>query len=322
MTSISPSPRVFSTVGLPLATQAELWDDECRNQLISLRCRTLGETNLETTMISLQFDRLRLARVSGKPHLVERTSAAVRHEPADAISMYITLAGEAFFYHEDGVLTVAPGQLVVCDADRSFMRGFSQDLEELDIQIPRSLFRELTGLETIEEPIVMDFAKGRLDARTLVRLVGRAVREVGPQPLDDELVTRFFARLVGGRHDDLGDVHLATAQAFIEENLADSRLTASRIAGVVGVSERHLSRVFSGAGVSVPQYVLSRRLDYARAVLVKDAHLSVGEVAVRAGFGSAAHFSHAFRGRFGERPTDVRRQAIVGRHETGQQASS
>jgi len=40
---------------------------------------------------------------------------------------------------------------------------------------------------------------------------------------------------------------------------------------------------------------------------------TVAEVARRCGFASVAHFSTAFTARFGERPTDVRRQALANR---------
>jgi transcriptional regulator GlxA family with amidase domain len=67
--------------------------------------------------------------------------------------------------------------------------------------------------------------------------------------------------------------------------------------------------VFAVTGASVPQFVLARRLDRARALLASAPEIPVGEVAARCGFGSAGRFSQAFRVRFGIRATDLRRQA-------------
>ena len=158
--------HVFSTRALPEDERVELWEDHNLHELITLRCRTLGGSALEATMVTRQVGELQLARVEGNPHVIERTPELVRAQPADAIAVYLTLVGEAFFYHEDAVRTVRPGQLLVCDADRPFMRGFSQGLEELAIRVPAETFRELTGRSTIDVTQVLDFARGSVTART------------------------------------------------------------------------------------------------------------------------------------------------------------
>jgi AraC-like DNA-binding protein len=308
-----PTAQRFSTTELPAEERVALWEDHNESELIDLRCRTLGGAPLEACMVNLDLSRISLARVQGNPHVVERTAELVRHRPSDSIAVYLTLVGEAFFYHDDAVRTVRPGQLLVCDADRPFMRGFSQGLEELAVKVPRDTFRDLTGLATLSNPVVMDFANGPLEARTLARLVGRAVRTENAHPVEEETVLQLMAQVVGGKPGNVATVHLVTAKAFIEERLNDPNLTAARVAEGVGISERHLSRVFSSSGCSLPQYVLMRRLERARMLLERTPDLSVAELAARSGFGSATYFSHAFRDRFGERATDVRRRTRLAR---------
>jgi AraC-like DNA-binding protein len=308
-----PTAQRFSTTELPEEERVALWEDHNESELIDLRCRTLGGAPLEASMVNLDLSRISLARVQGNPHVVERTAELVRHRPSDSIAVYLTLVGEAFFYHDDAVRTVRPGQLLVCDTDRPFMRGFSQGLEELAVKVPRDTFRDLTGLAMLENPVVMDFANGPLEARTLARLVGRAVRIEKAHPVDEETVLELMTQVVAGRPGSVATVHLVTAKAFIEERLTDPNLTAARVADGVGISERHLSRVFSSSGCSLPQYILMRRLDRARMLLERTPDLGVAELAVRLGFGSATYFSHAFRDRFGERATDVRRRTRMAR---------
>ncbi|UDY23404.1 helix-turn-helix domain-containing protein [Nocardioides sp. Kera G14] len=303
------SAHVFTTRSLPEDKRVELWEDHNLHELITLRCRTLGGGALEASMVNLHLDHLHLARVEGNAHVIERTPELVRAQPSDAIAVYLTLMGEAFFYHEDAVRTVRPGQLLICDVDRPFMRGFSQGLEELAIKVPRETFRDLTGRATVDTPQVMDFSQGSSEARTLARLVGRAVRPEDARPVEEHVVLQLMADLLTGRPGDTGTVHLVTARAFIDEHAHDPGLTAARVADAIGISERHLSRVFAASGSSVPQYILSRRLERAHALLAAEPCLTVAEVAARAGFGSATYFSHAFRDRYGERATDVRRQA-------------
>jgi AraC-like DNA-binding protein len=294
--------RRFSTAQLPVARRIELWEDHNRDALIGLRCRLLGDTPFDGTELNLHLDRVQLARVRGTSHVVERPAEIVRRNPADAIAVYLTLVGEAFFYHDGGVLTLRPGQALICDADRPFMRGFSHGLEELAIKVPRTVFRDATGLDSVPAPMV------RATSRALARTVGTALRTDGG-PADEQTLLHLIADMTGGTVTDPVAVHLANARAFIEDHLTDPGLNATRVAAGIGISERHLSRAFAGTGTSLPRFVLSRRLERAHRLLASRPRAAVAEVAASCGFGSATHFAQAFRERFGVRPTDVRKSA-------------
>jgi AraC-like DNA-binding protein len=298
--------EVFSTAELPASQRVARWEDHNRHALIGLRCHLLGDAPFDGTEVNRQLDRMHLARVRGSSHVVERPAAVIRRDPADAIAVYLTLVGEAFFYHDDGVLTLHPGQALICDADRPFVRGFSHGLEELAVKVPRPVFREATGLDALPAPLVRDVAHGDVAARTFARLVERGLRP-GSEAVDEAAVLQLLAALAGRTPADPGAVYRANARAFIADHLADPGLTAARIAAGVGISERHLSRTFAAAGTSVPRYVLARRLERARTLLVSERAAAVAEVAARCGFGSASYFSQAFRAHFGVRPADVRR---------------
>ena len=176
-------PVAFSTVGLPEEQRIELWESHNADALIGLRCHTLTAAVLEATEINVQLERVHLARVRGSSHVVERDLTMVRKRPAESVALFFSLAGEAFFYHDDGVRTVQPGQMLMCDADRPFMRGFSQGLEELVLKIPRDVFADVTGIDGIRRPVVVNFAAGTNSfAHTLARQVGRAARDLDSDP--------------------------------------------------------------------------------------------------------------------------------------------
>lgn len=297
----------FSTAELPAAQRIGLWEDHNRDALIGLRCRMISEVPFEGTELNLQLDRIHLARVRGSPHVVERPAEVIRRSPADSIAVYLTVFGEAFFYHDDGVLTLRPGQVLICDADRPFMRGFSRGLEELAIKVPRATFREVTGLDSLPAPLVRDWTRGGPAARTFTRLIDRALRPGGDEPVDEQTVLHLLASVTGRTTADPGTVHLANARAFIEDHLTDPALGASRIAAGIGISDRHLSRAFAAAGTSLPQFIMARRLERARGLLVSGERRTIADVAARCGFGSAAYFSQAFRAHFGVRAADARR---------------
>ncbi|GIE92394.1 helix-turn-helix domain-containing protein [Actinoplanes regularis] len=202
---------------------------------------------------------------------------------------------------------------MICDADRPFMCGFSNGLEELVIKVPRPAFREMTGLDSLPAPLVRDVARGDPAARTFARLVDRALRPDGDGTVDEEAALRLLASMTGRTTADPAMVHLANARSFIEDHLTDPGLNAARVAAGVGISERHLSRAFAATGTSLPQFVLARRLERARTLLSSGPAETVARVALRCGFGSATYFSRAFTAHFGVRATQVRRSAVTGR---------
>jgi AraC-like DNA-binding protein len=299
------APVRFSTAGLPEARKVALWEDHNAHALIGLRCHPRADSSLDATELNLQLDHIHLARVRGNAHAVERPASVIRTGPADAIAVYLTLAGEAFFACDDRTLTLRPGQMLICDADLPFRRGFDGGLEELAVKVPRAVFRELTGRETLPKPLVRDFGRGGPAARTLARMLDRAVRTRNRVEPDETVALQLIAGLAGGGcKADPAAVHRANARVFIEDHLTDSGLSAARVAAGIGISERHLSRAFAGTGL--PQYVLARRLELAHAMLTAEPQTPVGTIAARCGFGSAAHFAQVFRARYGMRATDLR----------------
>lgn len=82
--------------------------------------------------------------------------------------------------------------------------------------------------------------------------------------------------------------------------------TLARLAGRLGVSERHLRRVFMAQlGVPPLQYLLTRKLLTAKQLLA-DTRLPVAQVAHASGFASLRRFNAAFAAHYGLNPTQMR----------------
>lgn len=95
---------------------------------------------------------------------------------------------------------------------------------------------------------------------------------------------------------------------FIVSELG-GRLTVERMAGVVGLSPYHFSRVFKASfGQSPHAYVMEQRVELARRALRQQPARTVSDIAVACGFSSNAHFSTEFRRRFGETPSSWRQR--------------
>jgi len=100
------------------------------------------------------------------------------------------------------------------------------------------------------------------------------------------------------------DVLLLRVKAFAREHLGDSGLDAHLIAAAHFVSVRHLYKVCAAAGLRLEQWIIEQRLARAGEDLARTSSLTIGEVARRWGFTSAAHFATRFRRTYGVSPRE------------------
>jgi AraC-like DNA-binding protein len=101
---------------------------------------------------------------------------------------------------------------------------------------------------------------------------------------------------------------LEAARRIIELGLGQPTLSVGRVARRIGISDRTLQKLFAASGTTFSAYLMDRRLDRARTQLVADGErrLAIRDVAYACGFSDAAHFSRAFRHRFGTTPSAFR----------------
>jgi acetamidase/formamidase/AraC-like DNA-binding protein len=173
----------------------------------------------------------------------------------------------------DDVRILAPG---------GFTEVFSRSLE--------SAARNLETLSDLEWAAV---------AQSLADLLPTFVRQLMPATTD-----------AGGTATQAAILHRLCQT--IERKLGDPDLTPARVAELEGISERYMQKLFEGSGSSFTHYLRERRLQRTSAELSNpaEAHHSISEIAYRNGFNDSAHFSRAFRHRFGLSPREFRQQEI------------
>lgn len=104
-------------------------------------------------------------------------------------------------------------------------------------------------------------------------------------------------------------------ESYVREHLSDE-LSLRGLAAVLGMSERHLSRVVKrDKGVGVHRWIAELRLAEAQQMLART-RLPLHQIAQRAAFKSAAAFSTAFRVACGLSPSEYRRLAGTARPDT------
>lgn len=178
----------------------------------------------------------------------------------------------------------------------------------------------------------------RFDGRFFVAVSSTGVycRPVCPARLPKRENCRFFASAAAAESEGYRPClrcrpELAPGDASVDANRRLARQAAeyldagagdgeslTTLAERLGVTDRHLRRVFhSEFGVAPVEYVQTRRLLLARRLL-RDTGLTITEVALAAGFNSLRRFNTLFRGRYGQPPSAWRRAASGRRTSDGE----
>lgn len=99
---------------------------------------------------------------------------------------------------------------------------------------------------------------------------------------------------------------------------SEGPVSMAQLAGKLGVSERHVRRIFEGYfGVSPLQYLQTRRLLTAKQLLT-DTRLPVTQVAFLSGFASVRRFNAAFVEHYRLQPRDLRKTEGAGKTPSAQ----
>ena len=92
------------------------------------------------------------------------------------------------------------------------------------------------------------------------------------------------------------------ARDFIMRNFFDKTLSLRMVSSYVGISENHLSSIFTKqTGQTFTEYVTELRIERAK-ILLKETNLKVYEIAESVGFANAEYFSKIFKKATGKSP--------------------
>jgi AraC-like DNA-binding protein len=208
-------------------------------------------------------------------------------------------------------VSMPAGTVVLVDPAWSFEEHFTDPAALTVMWMPRVALRARGYSHALHRPLVPDihrpdvavvrdfllFAAGRRLAP------GEALRrQLGEQCLD--LVDVFLQDPQGRTLARGPEATLLRAKRIIARNIGDPTLSISRVAAELNVSSNYLGRLFKRDGTSVMRYVGALRLERAARLLqgVCDRPMQIQEIAYQCGYVSLAHFSRAYKQRFGMSP--------------------
>ena len=263
---------------------------------------------------------LDLSVVTSCAQKVRRTPAHIAHASNGYFLVSIQARGRGVVRQDGRDALLDPGDFALYDSTRPYQLLFDDDFEQIVLKLPGERLRsELRGTEQLTATTV----SGREGAGHLMLSMLRTLREDidALQPasalavangvrsiLVAGLQTLPAARVTGV--SQLTAYHLARVKQRIEERLDDPQLSVASLAAELGLSTSQLHRIFRNEPLTPAQAIWERRLDAASRDLLEPrlAGRAVAEIAYDRGFSDAAHFSRAFKDRFGCSPRDWRLQ--------------
>lgn len=265
-----------------------------------------------------------LAKCSGVPQRFERKLSHILVDGGDTVMVVVELEDSGWRGDYDGRAAGGHmGQIRLVDMARPFDISTGA-YRSLYVMIPRALLQGQGGLDFHGLVVSEDSVSGRLLSAHLQAL-SQVLDRMTPD--DAEAAAKAIVALVGGAiaahaapaTDDPRPVEkmlLALGRQFVERNLDDVELSPESVRRHLNVSRSLLYKVFEPVG-GVSAFIQGRRLDQAFDAILHDRaeQHTLGEIGYRHGFRSDAHFSRAFRGRFGVTPGRLRRVGETARHE-------
>jgi AraC family transcriptional regulator of adaptative response / DNA-3-methyladenine glycosylase II len=118
---------------------------------------------------------------------------------------------------------------------------------------------------------------------------------------------RCHPDLAPGNKSWEGTINTVSRALRIINDSSDAELTIETLAGSLGVTDRHLRRLFDEhLGASPIEIMITQRLHFAKQA-IRETSAPVSEIAFASGFQSVRRFNEAFKTRFHKSPSDFRK---------------
>ncbi|MGR8936094.1 MAG: AraC-like ligand-binding domain-containing protein [Gammaproteobacteria bacterium] len=317
----------LSTNDQPLRQRQEWLREVIGREYTQVEITPPGDGSLFNEMTIYPWQNLRLSVIRSSAIALQRPPREPHAVSQDAFFAVVLLAGDYALEQHGRNVYLQPGDMTLYDATLPHRIRCPQNFSKLIVSIPRPLLRDrIAGAErctALHIPgnrgigcVAANFIRsaasqtGSLAAQEFVALAEHA--------LDLLVMALASVRPVACNLSGSRTAALHRVKDFIAKHLAEPDLDTATVAGGVGLSSRYINRLFEDEAVSLMRYVWQRRLENCRTDLFDPAQAGrpLSEIAFRWGFNDAAHFSRAFKQRFGCSPRDYR-QAAGGKSVAG-----
>jgi AraC-like DNA-binding protein len=312
----------FSTRDLPANERLATWRESIAT-LFDIRVPPdMDAARFNADLTSWLLDeRVMLSRCRTTAQRFRREPLRIARDGLDHYLIQTHMAGSQRIRRGGRALDTEPGDLIVIDlADEHAAETTA--FTNLTLVVPRPMLAPHLAAPDSQQGRVLKGGQGLTGlAVSHLRMLWDTVGDLAPdaaRQVIEPTVTLIASALNGSRGavadgpDGMAMSLLAQTRHYIERNL-HRELTTESLCAWLGVSRATLYRLFEPLG-GVRAYIQERRLQRCAQALAAagSSRRPILDIALSCGFNSQAHFSRAFRQRFGITPTQAREFSASG----------
>ncbi|MFR9778456.1 helix-turn-helix domain-containing protein [Micromonospora sp. MS34] len=238
-----------------------------------------------------------------------------RGDVAPAVFLVLQASGTSAVVQYGREAVLGPGSFALLDTTATYEQFFPGGHRQSLIQIPHSALG--VGRPLLRDAAARPVSAGASPISGLVasyfsRLISQPDLRQGPHAssvaeVGVQLLTSLLAAEFGGSAPAVEALHETLSvriMAYLRHNLTDPGLCAERVARVHNISVRYLYVLLAREGVTLGEWIRTRRLAAARDELAspRARWRTIAAIANSWGFADATHFSKIFRQAYGMTP--------------------
>jgi AraC-like DNA-binding protein len=294
------------------------WREAVCDTFVELECHAAQTDEFFGTLTNSSLLDIQFSLVRAAAQRVVRTRSKIAQSSLDYYLLSLQTHGQGVVAQDGRTAILNPGDFALYDTTRPYDLTFTNGFGQLVLRLPREIVSSrLSDAETLTAlPIQGDRGAGRL-ASAFIHQLHAQLDQLDPQSARRlhasavDLLATALASQMGIQQSGVRESQILIRQrirAFIDRQLSNPDLSCQSIAAHHGISARYLRKLFEGSNESVSAWIWKRRLDQARRDLVDPllSHIAITSIGYEVGFKNAAHFSRAFKARFGVTPREFR----------------
>ncbi|MFI6875748.1 helix-turn-helix domain-containing protein [Streptomyces sp. NPDC050400] len=263
---------------------------------------------------------LRFCSARASAVTVRRTERLARADEEPAVFLGLQVTGTSLVVQNGRECALRPGELAVYESRSPYTLLFDEGVDHHFLRFPRALLalpdQLLRDTSTVtlgsENPLAglafTYFSQLAVSDRLHQGTHGNTVVEPSVELLRAVLTSQHGNSSLAA--EPLEATLSMRITHYLREHLAEPDLSAARVAAAHAISVRHLYAVLSRSGISLGDWIRTRRLAECRRELAgpNGRRRTIAAIARSWGFADATHFSKTFKQAYAISPRDWREQ--------------
>lgn len=314
----STTPVTLSTDAVAARRRAAYWRDLICDVFVELDCGEVPRDRFFGRIDNSYLADIQFSLVRSEAQRVDRTASRIAASNQRYFLLSLQASGTGRVSQDGRSALLQTGDFAIYDTTRPYTLEFHDPFSQIVLTIPEQLVRDRLLAPERLTAIGIDGRRGT------GRVVSNFIRQVHGQlhRLEPRSLNAMQHNVVDLFTTALGEQCAAPAEnqthgramlkqrviQYVEDNLRHSDMTCATIAAAHRISVRYLSKLFEDEEHSLSEWIWRRRLEGARRDLADAGRgrRPITAIAFDWGFKDSAHFSRAFKARYGSAPKDYR----------------